>query len=126
MIWKLISAIKTYHPKNIFSLLCCFIGFTLFVLNCQAQTKGGLVKNTIVQKPVPGDTYAIIFGVSNYPGLTPLKYADKDAALFRDFLETPAGGNTKPDNIFYRTNENAKAADFSVIRHISGLKKKKH
>src|ERR1700722_4544094 len=115
MIWKLMRSFKiTYHSKNTFALLCCFTVFAFFVLNCQAQTKGGLVKNTIVQKSVTGNTYAIIFGISNYPGLTPLKYADKDAELFRDFLETPAGGNTKPENIFFRTNENAKAADFNV------------
>jgi len=115
MIWKLMRSFKiTYHSKNTFALLCCFTVFALLALNCQAQTKGGLVKNTIVQKPVPGNTYAIIFGVSNYPGLTPLRYADKDAALFRDFLETPAGGNTKPENIFFRTNDSAKAAEFNV------------
>src|ERR1700722_4672189 len=107
MIWKLMHSFKiTYHSKNTFALLYCFIGFALLALNCRAQTKGGVVKNTVVQKSVAGDTYAIIFGVSTYPGLTPLKYADKDAALFRDFLATPAGGNAKPENIFYRTNEN--------------------
>jgi len=119
MIWKLMHSFKiTYHSKNTFALLCCFIGFALLALNSQAQTKGGVVKNTVAQKSVAGDTYAIIFGVSNYPGLTPLKYADKDAALFRDFLATPAGGNAKPENIFYRTNENAKAADFNVDAYI--------
>ncbi len=92
----------------------CFVIFSVFALNCLAQTKGGKVVNTVEQKPITGNTYSIIFGVSNYPGLTPLKYADKDAQLFRDFLETPAGGNTKPENIFFRTNEKAKWADFDV------------
>ena len=81
--------------------------------NTKTQLKGAEVENTKSQNAVIGNTYAIIFGVSNYPGLTPLKYADKDAELFRDFLETPAGGNTKAENIFYRTNENAKAAAFN-------------
>ena len=92
--------------------------FAVFTLTCKAQTKGGKVALVAAQKSVAGDSYAIVFGVSNYPGLTPLKYADKDAALFRDFLGTPAGGNVKPENIFYRTNENAKAADFNVDAYI--------
>ena len=88
-----------------------------------AQVKGGKVQNATTAAPVQGESYAIIFGVSNYPGLTPLKYADKDAALFRDFLATPAGGSLKPENIFYRTNENAKAADFNIDAY-SWLKRK--
>src|SRR5579862_8632799 len=107
---------KKSHSENFFfrKLLACFAVIFMLALNCQAQIKGGKVVNTLVQKPSTGESYAIIFGVSNYPGLPPLKYADKDAELFRDFLETPAGGNTKPENIFYRTNEKAKWADFDV------------
>jgi len=106
---------KKYPPQNIFSAktLLLFSALFFFMLSCAAQTKGGKVSNTNVQKPVAGETYAIIFGISNYPGLPPLKYADKDAELFRDFLETPGGGNTKPENIFFRTNEQAKAGDFN-------------
>lgn len=98
-------------------LISCTV-FFLLGLSCLGQVKGGKVENVASQKTVTGDSYAIIFGVSNYPGLTPLKYADKDAALFRDFLATPAGGNIKPENIFFRTNENAKAADFNVDAYI--------
>ncbi len=107
---------KIFGLKNFLSLKLLLLFAIIYSLaaNGQAQLKGGQVKNVTVQKPITGDSYAIIFGVSNYPGLTPLKYADKDASLLRDFLETPAGGNTKPENIFYRTNENAKAADFNV------------
>jgi tetratricopeptide (TPR) repeat protein len=102
---------KTDKLLLVIAFLMAF--FVPALLMAQAQLKGGKGVNTMVQKPVTGDTYAIIFGISNYPGLVPLKYADKDAALFRDFLETPAGGNTKAENIFFRTNENAKAADFN-------------
>ena len=61
-----------------------------------------------------GEVYAIITGVSNYKGINPLKYADKDALLFRDFLKTPNGGNAKPENILSLINDSAKAADFNV------------
>ena len=113
---KLISCLeKKYLPENIFStrFLVLLSAFCFFAISCFAQTKGGKVTNVNAQKPVTGDTYAIIFGISNYPGLPPLKYADKDAELFRDFLETPGGGSTKPENIFFRINEQAKAGDFN-------------
>ena len=114
------SITGTFYLSLDFLVKILFLFAAIFglTLQCHAQTKGGKVVNSNVLKTVTGDTYAIIFGISNYPGLTPLKYADKDAALFRDFLETPAGGNTKPENIFYRTNENAKAADFNVDAYI--------
>jgi len=107
---------RKFYPGNSvearFSLLLAL--FCLSLLSAFSQTRGGKITNTSVQKPVTGETYAIIFGISSYPGLPPLKYADKDAELFRDFLETPGGGNTKPENICFRINENAKAADFST------------
>ncbi len=90
--------------------------FSLSVLKAQDTTSNkGLkpaVKKTV--SPVKGETYAIIVGVSNYPGIQPLKYADKDALLFRDFLQTPAGGNAKQENIFILINDSAKAANFNV------------
>jgi tetratricopeptide (TPR) repeat protein/uncharacterized caspase-like protein len=101
-------------PVSAIKLLFSLAILLVLALNSQAQTKGGKVQNTVTQNAVKGESYAIIFGVSNYPGLTPLKYADKDATLFRDFLETSAGGNVKPENIFFRINEEAKGATFEV------------
>jgi tetratricopeptide (TPR) repeat protein len=105
---------KKYLSENILSarFFLLFLALCCCTIRGYAQTRGGVVANTDAQKPMTGENYAIIFGVSNYPALPPLKYADKDAELFRDYLETPGGGNTKPENIFFRTNENAKASDF--------------
>jgi len=127
MIWKLVYPLKkTYNLKNFFfvKLLLAAVFISINVVNSAAQLKGGKVANTAVQKTVAGDSYAIIFGISNYPGLVPLKYADKDAALFRDFLETPAGGSTKPENIFFRTNQDAKAGNFNTEAYMWLLGKK--
>src|SRR4030081_1014974 len=74
-----------------------------------AQDRGGTPKANTEESDL-GNTYAMIFGISNYPSITPLKYADKDAELFKQFLQSPAGGNIKDDNIFFKINENAKAA----------------
>jgi tetratricopeptide (TPR) repeat protein len=64
-------------------------------------------------------------GISNYPGVNPLKYADKDAILFSDFLKTPNGGNTKSENIKLLLNENAKMGDFwGAAAYLEGKLKK--
>ena len=97
-----------------FAAAAILVSFILFTLKCSAQMKGGKMQNIVSETAVKGDTYAVIFGISNYPGLPPLKYADKDAELFRDFLTTPAGGNTKPENIFFKINEDAKSGAFKV------------
>ena len=92
----------------------------LLIVGFGATTQSPVISRGVIvtaDKPVntiTGDIYAIITGVSNYQGINPLKYADKDAILFRDFLKTPNGGSTKPENILELINENAKAADFNV------------
>jgi tetratricopeptide (TPR) repeat protein len=95
----------------------CFI--LLFLFSCiyilaqsSGTSRGTTPVSVIPADTLNGDTYAIIMGISNYPGVNPLKYADKDAILFSDFLQTPNGGNTKPENIKLLTNENAKMGDF--------------
>ena len=80
----------------------------------ETNTRGVKVTAENAGDTIKGDVYAIITGVSNYPGINPLKFADKDALLFRDFLKTPSGGNTKPENILTLINDSAKAADFNV------------
>ena len=89
-----------------------------------AYTRGTIVTANTKVDTAKGDVYAIITGVSNYPGIKPLKYADKDALLFRDFLRSPTGGNTKPENILTLINDSAKAADFNMKAY-GWLQKKK-
>lgn len=107
------QVISLFAKKTLFLLLLCLAGFLI-----QAQppgtSKGVTVATTATADSTAGNVYAIITGVSKYPGITPLKYADKDALLFRDFLQTPSGGNTRPENILSLINDSAKAADFNV------------
>lgn len=111
--------------------ICLFFLFLFACVFLNAQTpgdtRGGKVVSQNVGDTTKGDVYAIITGVSNYPGINPLKYADKDAILFRDFLKTPNGGNTKPENILSLINEGAKAADFNIKAYswLQGKKLKK-
>jgi len=78
-----------------------------------AQTRGGSVSNADTTKN-PGNTYAVVVGISKYTYIKPLLYADEDAKLFKGFLKSPAGGNVKEDNIYMLLNEEAKAANFWV------------
>jgi len=57
-------------------------------------------------------TFAMIMGISGYPNLPPLEFADKDAEMFRDYLKSPAGGKVPEDNIYCFLNEQALVANF--------------
>ncbi len=58
---------------------------------------------------VSGNTYAVVVGISDYQdeGITDLRFADKDAAAFAAYLQSPAGGSLPSDNIMLLTNEAA-------------------
>jgi len=106
-------------------------GLSLFLLlsmlgisQVPATNRGVIVSSTTAAGNVTGEIYAIITGVSSYPGINPLKYADRDAILFRNFLKTANGGNVKPENILSLINDSAKAADFNVGAY-SWLQRKK-
>jgi uncharacterized caspase-like protein len=73
------------------------------------------VQNPPLSKVVPvrttGEKYAIVVGISKYQhqgaGLSNLKYADRDAQDFLAFLESPAGGSFRKENIRALFNEDA-------------------
>ena len=56
-----------------------------------------------------GSTYAVIVGIADYKitdyRTGDLKFADKDAIRFTDFLKSPAGGNVPNQNIKVLTNK---------------------
>ncbi|HRF24794.1 MAG TPA: caspase family protein, partial [Chitinophagaceae bacterium] len=66
-------------------------------------------RDTTISGP---QTFAMIMGISKYKYVRPLTYADKDAEMFRDFLQSPAGGKLPDDNIYTLLNEQATLANF--------------
>src|SRR5687768_7592618 len=70
-----------------------------------------------------GKTYAMIMGISNYRYIRPLSYADSDAELFRDFLQSKGGGRVPDSAIYFLKNEEAKQANF-WIKGMSWLQSK--
>ncbi|MGH9555573.1 MAG: caspase family protein [Terriglobales bacterium] len=64
-------------------------------------------------EPIQGTMYAVVVGVSRYKyggaGLKNLRFADRDAQAFRDFLVSPEGGSFLPENVRFLVNEEATA-----------------
>jgi len=70
---------------------------------------------------VEGEKFAVIVGISKYQnagaGLTNLRYADRDAKAFRDFLLSPAGGAFPKQNIVALFDADATAKNvYSALR----------
>ncbi|HQJ75997.1 MAG TPA: caspase family protein, partial [Bacteroidota bacterium] len=85
-----------------------FICFTL-TLYSQEGKKGVEVVEEV--KGDKGKTWALIIGISKYQKLNSLKYADRDALSFYDFLKTAAVGEVDTNNIKVLLNENATRAN---------------
>ncbi|MGF7214759.1 Tfp pilus assembly protein PilF/uncharacterized caspase-like protein [Spirosoma lacussanchae] len=60
--------------------------------------------------PSTGQTWAVIVGISNYQFVDKLRYADKDAMAFHQFLASPAGGAVPLSNMKLLLNEKATTA----------------
>src|SRR5687767_2975258 len=85
-------------------LLACIAAY----INAAAQTPL-MSRDTSIKGP---QTFAIIVGVSKYKFVKPLKFADKDAELFREYLKSPTGGSVKDGNIYSLLNEKANNSNF--------------
>ncbi len=57
-------------------------------------------------------TYAVVIGISDYqePLIPDLRFADRDAEAFANYLRSPSGGNVRPENLQLLTNEKATMA----------------
>lgn len=82
-----------------------------FLLSAQ-NTKG--VKPTVGSAAKDdATTRAVIIGISNYQAIEDLKYADRDAMAFYNFLVSDAGGNVDSSAIRILLNEKAAAGGIS-------------
>ncbi|MBL7820542.1 MAG: tetratricopeptide repeat protein [Saprospiraceae bacterium] len=63
-----------------------------------------------------GKTYAVVVGISDYQdsGIPDLRFADKDAHAFADFLRSPAGGALDENHLKVLINQQATAAQFAI------------
>ena len=85
-------------------------------LYAQTGSRGVAVTATKDTTVFNGNIYAVIVGVSDYKYVKPLSFADQDALLFRDFLQSKSGGSVKADNIFLILDSDANASTQPRIR----------
>ena len=87
---------------------CLFLFFTLPLFS---QQKGATPLNHPAIQPSCHSTFAVVVGISDYqdPGIPDLRFADKDAEAFANFLLSPAGGSLDGDHLQLLTNEQATA-----------------
>jgi WD40 repeat protein len=82
---------------------------------------GGVAR---ARKPGEPQRWAVVVGVSEYanPGIPSLKYADKDAEAFANFLRRPEGGGYDNDHMRMLTNKEATLANVrdALVNFLSG------
>jgi tetratricopeptide (TPR) repeat protein len=63
-----------------------------------------------------GSTYAVVVGISDYQdeGIPDLRFADKDAEAFANFLRSPAGGELDEHHLKLMTNEQVTLGKFDA------------
>ncbi|MFN0173420.1 MAG: caspase family protein [Saprospiraceae bacterium] len=61
-------------------------------------------------------TRAVVIGISDYqdPQIPDLRFADRDAEAFANFLRSPAGGSLDGDHLKVLTNSKATVAQFAI------------
>ena len=64
----------------------------------------------------PQSTRAVVIGISDYqdPNIPDLRFADKDAEAFANFLRSPAGGSLDEDHLKLLTNSAATLGQFAA------------
>jgi len=79
------------------------------------DTKGVHPVNQSTNQPV-NRTRAVVVGISDYQdaGITDLRFADRDALAFANFLRSPAGGSMDNDHLQVLTNSKATMANLAA------------
>ena len=91
------------------------LAITLLVATISAQQKGTISLNTHSSSLITSSTYAVVVGISDYqdPGIPDLRFADKDAEAFANYLRSDAGGKLDGDHLKVLINSNATMAQFA-------------
>ncbi len=93
-----------------------FIFHLSFLIDLSAQQKGATPLSSNINQTTIKSTYAVVVGISDYqdPGIPDLRFADKDAEAFANFLRSDAGGKLEGDHLRLLINENATMAQFAI------------
>ena len=82
-------------------------------------SKGATPLNEANTATAPKNTYAVVVGISDYQDkdIPDLRFADKDAEAFANFLRSPAGGSLDGDHLKVLTNKDATMGQFARLGH---------
>ncbi|MCF8239104.1 MAG: tetratricopeptide repeat protein [Saprospiraceae bacterium] len=88
----------------------------LFLSSSLLAQEKGLTPVDVESTSTMGTTYAVVVGISDYQdeGIPDLRFADKDAIAFANFLRSPAGGELDDDHLKVLLNDRATAAQFAM------------
>ncbi|MBK9108770.1 MAG: tetratricopeptide repeat protein [Saprospiraceae bacterium] len=80
-----------------------------------SQSKGVSQLQTVNSKLPATSTYAVVIGISDYQdgGIPDLRFADKDAEAFANYLRSSAGGKLDKDHLKVLINQQATMAQFA-------------
>lgn len=87
------------------------LSYASFLVQVGSRPEGVRPFKSTRPERLTAEKYAVIVGVAKYKnstgGLTNLRFADRDAMSFYDFLLSPQGGSFKRDNVKLLLNEDA-------------------
>lgn len=105
-----------YNKKIMRSILILIV--ILFPILGFTQNKGVIPveRNPSVHSIISKNTFAVVVGISDYqdPDIPDLRFADKDAEAFANYLRSPAGGSLDGDHLKILTNQAATTAQFDA------------
>ncbi len=85
----------------------------LTIVSLYGQPRGVTqLSSTALDSGRNGEVYALVVGISDYqdPSIPDLRFADRDAEAFANFLKSDAGGRLAGDHLKLLTNKNATGA----------------
>ena len=92
--------------------------FLLAVAHLFSQNKGAspLSDPSAIGRPPSAVTRAVVIGISDYQEkeIPDLRFADKDALAFANFLRSTAGGSLDNDHLQVLTNQKATAGQIAA------------
>ncbi|MBK6352782.1 MAG: tetratricopeptide repeat protein [Saprospiraceae bacterium] len=94
----------------------CFFSI-LYSQSVKQNSKGvSPIGNNELQNSIHKNTYAVVVGISDYQDkdIPDLRFADKDAEAFANFLRSPAGGSLDGDHLKVLTNKEATMGQFAA------------
>ncbi|MGB4970975.1 MAG: tetratricopeptide repeat protein, partial [Saprospiraceae bacterium] len=100
--------------KKIISFFLIFGGILELFSQTKPASPAGRGASPIItpnSSHITNSTYAVVIGISDYQDINipDLRYADKDAEAFANFLRSPAGGSLDVDHLKVLTNNQATA-----------------